>query len=127
MKPNEEPLPPLEDRIDIAQAAYLLGKSVKAVQQLVSRGSIRHAREIRPGNQRASFVWLTEAWVREYQEGRTPTPDTTTESNERSRFSPAQIWQELAERQAVEIIHLQAEVTWLRRAFEVVTTREGAA
>lgn len=124
---SEQPLPPAEERISLAEAAKLteqLGakKSLKAVQQLVARGSLKHSKVMSPGAKRASRVVTTEAWVREYLEG---ARGLETEAEPAGAFpAPAwtqtagsgeSYWQALAERQAVEILRLQARIAELEK------------
>lgn len=123
----EQPLPPPAERISLAEAAKLteaLGakKSLKAIQQLVARGSLKHAKVMSPGAKRASRVVTTEAWVREYLEG---ARRLEPESEPSGAFvapswthltGPGEsYWQALAERQAVEIVRLQARIAELEK------------
>lgn len=109
----EQPLPPPEERLTIAQAAELLGKSTKAVQQLVARKSLKAAREnVNPRTGRASRVVTIRSWIEDYAGGAlvlAPTPTSTPERESQHLIpktwleqspSPEGHWQEIAERQA---------------------------
>lgn len=120
----EQSLPPEAERISLAEAAELtarLGakKSFKAVQQLVARGSLKHAKVMSPGAKRASRVVTTEAWVREYLE---EARGLAAEREPAGAFIAPQTavsgenyWQALAERQAVEILRLNARIAELEQ------------
>jgi hypothetical protein len=63
-------------------------------------------------------VVTTEAWVREYMGGsppaREPKPDNVRPIQPQQKSSSSdRYWQELAERQAVEILRLQARIAEL--------------
>lgn len=61
----EQPVPPQGERISLRQAAELMGKTTKTLQQLVGRGNLDFAREdVSPATKRAARVVTTEAWVR---------------------------------------------------------------
>jgi hypothetical protein len=101
-----------------------MGKTTKALQQLVARGSLDFAREdVNPATNRAARVVTTEEWVREYTErsrdsagpaARQPKLDNVrTIQPRRKPSSSERYWQELAERQAVEILRLQARIAEL--------------
>lgn len=117
-----QPLPPEEERISLADAAELtarLGarKSLKAVQQLVARGSLKHAKVVSPGAKRASRVVTTEAWVREYLEGAGEPAAEPADAppGVQTTSSGGSYWQTVAERQAVEILRLQARIAELEQ------------
>lgn len=124
----EQPLPPPEERISLRQAAEIMGKTPKALQQLVARGSLDFAREdVNPATGRAARVVTTEAWVREYMEGGSqrasagdvqPEHYVETQPWREDRQPPPsseRYWQEVAEGQAVEILRLRARIAELER------------
>lgn len=124
----EHPLPPPAERISLRQAAEIMGKTTKALQQLVARGSLSYAREdVNPTTGRAARVVTTEAWVREYMEGRSagsearevqPEHYVVTQPWREDRQPPRsseRYWQEVAEGQAVEILRLRARIAELER------------
>lgn len=62
-------LPPEAERLDLTEAARILGRSLKATRQLAARGTLKTAREIEPGATRAKRIITTRAWIEEYLEG----------------------------------------------------------
>jgi hypothetical protein len=68
---------PEDQRLTVREAAEMLGRSVKATEQLVSRGVLRVARE-RDENGRTRRVWTSmaalEEYVRLYARGRVELP-----------------------------------------------------
>lgn len=103
-----------------------MGKTTKALQQLVARGSLDYAKEdVNPATGRAARVVTTEAWVRAYMAGAPALAASSARELEPGNVRPLQTkrkpsasdryWQEIAERQAVEILRLQARIAELEQ------------
>lgn len=101
-----------------------MGKTPKALQQLVARGSLDFAREdVNPATGRAARVVTTKPWVDAYMEGASASPPAAEFApgnvrpirKQSAQSSSDRYWQEVAERQAVEILRLQARLAELER------------
>ena len=61
----ERPLPPEGERISIREAAEIMGRSRKAVEQLIQRGVLPVARQHLPSGK--NRVWTTQEWINEFE------------------------------------------------------------
>ena len=97
----------------------MLGRTRKAVEQLVLRDALRVEREVDPESGRTRRVWTTRKWIDEYLAR--PRAMSRSSANLPAATLPgvAQVqasegaWQRIAEEQALEIVRLKARIAEL--------------
>jgi len=110
---------PTQEPLTLDQAAEILARSRKAVEQLVQRDALRVEREVDPESGRTRRVWTTREWIDEYLASpramsRSPAnlPATTWSAVAQVQASEG-AWQRIAEEQALEIVRLKARIAEL--------------